>query len=100
MKRHTAPQLALVAALLLLATGCIYSRVRIPLDENFANTQLGVKEGKSTCRSLLWLFAWGDAGTRAAAENGGITVIKHADRETMIVLFGLYTQMSTIVHGD
>ena len=72
----------------------------MPLDDNFDNTELGAKEGRATCRSFLYLFAWGDAGTRAAAEDGDITIIKHADRETMIILFGLYTQMSTIVHGD
>jgi len=100
MTRYTTTRLAALAAVLLLSSGCIYSRVRIPLDDNFDNTELGTKEGKSTCRSVLYLFAWGDAGTRAAAEDGDIKVIKHADRETMIILFGLYSQMSTIVHGD
>ena len=92
--------LAVLCALLVLCSGCIYSRVRMPLDDNFDNTELGTKEGTSTCRSLCYLFAWGDAGTRAAAEDGKITVIKYADRETMVILFGLYTQMSTVVYGD
>ena len=100
MKLNLCAPSAALALILLFAQGCVYSRIRMPLDDNFDNTELGSKEGKSTCRSLCYLFAWGDAGTRAAAENGKITVIKHADRETKIILFGLYTEMSTIVHGD
>jgi len=100
MKQLSILRIILPILLVGLFSGCIYSRIQIPLDTNFDNTELGTKEGRSTCRSLIYLFAWGNAGTRAAAENGNIKIIKHADRESTIILFGLYTQLTTVVHGD
>ncbi len=84
----------------LLASGCLYSKVQRPLDRDFNTTELGTKEGRSTNHSILWLVAWGDAGTRAAADNGGISVIRHADQEFMVLLFGLYARYTTVVYGD
>ena len=84
----------------LLAQGCAYSHVQGPLDTNFDNTVLGPKTGRAHIQSVLWLFAWGDAGTRAAAENGGITIITHADVEYYVVLFGIYTRVITVVYGE
>ncbi len=80
--------------------GCLYSKVQRPLDTDFENTTLGTKIGVSDATSLLWLFAWGDAGTKAAADNGGITTIKHADSRSTIILFGLYVHVETVVYGD
>jgi hypothetical protein len=71
-----------------------------PLDVDFDNTTLGSKIGKSSIYSVLWLVTWGDGGTKAAAEDGGIIVIKHADVETHIVLFGVYSRITTVVYGD
>jgi len=85
---------------LLLAPGCLYAHVRTPLDTDLATTKLGSKTGESTARSLLWLFAWGDAGTAAAAKDGGLTTLNHMDAEVLVVLFGLYTETTTIVYGD
>ena len=92
-----------LAALLMgamLAGGCAYMDVRRPLDMDFDKTELGTKEGQSHARCILWLVAWGDGGTKAAAENGGIKVIRHADYEMFVLLFGLYSRMSTVVYGD
>ena len=80
--------------------GCAYSHIQGPLDTNFDHTVLGEKTGRAHTRSVLWLVAWGDGGTRAAAENGGITTITHADFEYLVVLFGLYTRVTTVVYGD
>lgn len=88
----------LVAAI--LSQGCAYSHIRGPLDTNFENTVLGPKVGKSHTRSVLWLFAWGNAGTKAAAEAGDITVITHADFEYTIYLFGIYARVTTVVYGE
>jgi hypothetical protein len=84
----------------LLLSGCIYSNVQRPLGTEFNETKLGTKTGKSKSRSVLWLFAWGDAGTKAAAENGKITVIRYADSKYFFLLFGLYAEVTTIVYGD
>lgn len=79
---------------------CAYSNVQRPLDINFEKTSLGLKVGRSHIQCVLWLFAWGDAGTHAAAKNGKITTITHADTQYVIVLFGLYSRVTTVVYGD
>lgn len=83
-----------------LSGGCAYMRVQRPLDENFQETRLGSKVGRSYAYSVLWLVAWGDAGTKAAADHGGISVIQHADREVLLWFGGAYTRIATIVYGD
>ena len=85
---------------LLALPGCLYSHIRFPLDTNLDRTNLGSKTGESQLESALWLVAWGDAGTKKAAENGKITTVHHADQEMLLVLFGLYYRHRTIVYGD
>jgi TRL-like protein family len=91
----------LLVALLALAffTGC-FVNVKIPLDTDLDRTQLGTKVGEAKAQSVLWVFLWGDAGTQAAARQGGLATINHADREFFIVLFGIYASETTIVYGD
>ncbi len=96
----------LVAVILILAlaaivvSGCLYSHVTMPLSTELNKTDLGHKRGESSMYSVLWLFAWGDAGAAEASKNGGITIMTHMDREVYIFLFGLYTRTTTIVYGD
>lgn len=92
---HCAAMLALISA-----TGCAYMHVQSPLSTNFNKTELGTRTGRSNAYSVLWLVSWGDAGTKAAAQNGNIKVIECADAEVKIVLFGLYTRVTTVVYGD
>jgi hypothetical protein len=91
---------SLLAAAVLMTQGCAYMHVQTPLDTNFDATELGAKEGRSHAYSVLWLFAWGDAGTKAAATQGNLKVIRHADTEVKSVLFGLYSHVTTVVYGD
>lgn len=79
---------------------CVYTDVKYPLDKDVEATTLGTKTGKSSFRTVLWLFAWGDASTDAAAKNGEIKTIRHLDSERFVLLFGLYTKVSTIAYGD
>ena len=88
------------ATLLLTAAGCAFTDVKIPLDTDLDNTKLGTKVGESSSQSVLWMVAWGDAGIQAAAKQGGLTNITHADRKIFNVLFGLYTRQTTVVYGD
>jgi hypothetical protein len=88
------------AAAALSLQGCIYVNATSPLDTNMNRTPLGTKTGQASAHSVLWLFAWGDAGTQAAAKNGGLTVIQNADSKTFIVLGGIYARNTTIVYGD
>jgi hypothetical protein len=88
----------LVAALIL--SGCAYVHTKTPFDTNVDKTDLGSKVGTAEAQSILWLVAWGDASYEAAARNGDIKVLKHADQESMVVLFGLYVRWRVIVYGD
>jgi hypothetical protein len=94
----------LLVPLLLLAastlSGCVYADVTMPLDTNLDKTSMGTKTGESTAHSILWLFAWGDAGTKAAAQQGGIKTATHADQRYFTILWGLFSSQTTIVYGD
>lgn len=91
---------ATLVVIALLGTGCLYTHVLTPLDMNVDKTMLGQKTGKATMYSVLGLVAWGDASTAAAAKQGGLTTINHMDREFLNVIFGIYTETTTIVYGD
>lgn len=85
---------------LMLLPSCAFTNTVIPLDTDVENTELGSKVGEASNQGVLWLVAWGDAGMQAAAENGGIKTLMHADRRVLSVLFGLYTRTTTIVYGN
>ena len=91
---------AVIILSLSFLSGCVYTHVLTPYDINLDKTVLGQKQGKAATESVLWLVAWGDASTNAAAKQGGITTISHMDREILFVLFGLYSKTTTIVYGD
>ena len=90
----------MVAVGLMMLSGCAYVNVKSPLDEDLDRTTLGEKIGVAEARSVLWLVAWGDASYAAAAADGGITTMRHADQEIFNVLFGLYTRWRVVVYGD
>ena len=89
-----------VGLIALLMSSCVYMKVQRPHDKNYDKTELGTKMGKSELKSVMWLFAWGDAGTKAAADDAGITVLRHADVEYFVILMGLYGRITTVVYGD
>jgi hypothetical protein len=93
-------RILLAATIACFSSGCLYANVKAPLDTDVSNTELGNKVGRSSAQSILWLVAWGDAGTEAAAREGNINVIKHMDEEALVVLFGAYAKKTTIVYGD
>ncbi len=90
----------LLALLIGVTSGCLYTNTKVPLDTDVSVTKLGAKTGTSSMYSVLWLVAWGDSSTDAAAKNGGIKTINHMDSHVTFVLFGLYSQVDTIVYGD
>jgi hypothetical protein len=98
--RHYRLFCAAVMTVCLLLKGCAYSHGQMPLEMDFDRTRLGPKTGRAHSHSVLWLVACGDAGTRAAAEEGGITLINHADIAVTVVLFGLYGRRRLIIYGD
>jgi len=98
MKRWFLPICLLL--LLFMASGCAYVNIQTPFDSNLENTDLGSKKGTASLYSVLWLFTWGNAGYAAAARDGDIAVMKHADQEIKTILFGLYSRRTIIVYGD
>ena len=91
----------------LLFSGCLYTNIHSPYSYRSATPQEAkaaagdeTVTGKTCYHSILWLVAWGDAGSAAAAKEGGITTLRHMDVETTFILFGVYASMTTIVYGD
>jgi hypothetical protein len=79
---------------------CILTNIQVPLDTDLQNTDLGDKKGESSYQSILGLVAWGNAGTQAAASDGNITTLKHADPKIFSVLWGVYYRQTTVVYGN
>lgn len=90
----------LMVALIGLTTGCAFTSIQLPMDKNFDETQISSKEGIANTHTVLYLVSWGDAGTKAAAEQGDLKQINYADRQIFSVLFGLYTRITTVVYGE
>ena len=91
---------AVVMLSLSMLSGCLYTNVLTPYDTDLNKTVLGQKQGQASNQSVLWLVAWGDASTAAAAKAGSITTVNHMDREFLNIFFGFYTKTTTIVYGD
>ena len=89
-----------IGALVLLSNGCAYTNIQMPMDKDFDKTELGKLQGEASTHSVLYLVSWGDSGSKAAAEQGSVQTIRHADRKVFSVLFGLYTKITTVVYGD
>ena len=100
MKRSLLKVIVFFGLMTMLMSGCVYTKVQRPYDRNFDKTELGTKVGKSSFKSVFWCASWGDAGTKAAAENGDIKVIRHADAEYFMILLGLYSRSTLVVYGD
>ncbi|MBN1422749.1 MAG: hypothetical protein JXP34_28495 [Planctomycetes bacterium] len=100
MKARILVAIAFLAAGLAVLPGCVYANIKAPLDTDLDETTLGSKVGVANVHSILNLVAWGDGGTQAAAEQGGIETIHHADQQILSVLFFAYVRRTTIVYGD
>lgn len=89
-----------LCCLTVVLSSCVYVDVTSPLDTNVNNTMLGTKQGRAKTHSVLWLVAWGNGGTAAAAADGGIERVTHLDVHYYSILFGLYASRTTIAYGD
>ena len=79
--------------------GIAYTNFQAPLQTGFNDTKVSSKSGSSESMSILGLVSLGDASTKAAADNGGVKTITHADYEFFNVL-GVYQRYRTVVYGD
>ena len=88
-----------VATIALASTSCVYQNVVLPLDTDLQVTKVGSKRGESSASTILGLIQVGDAGVHAAAQDGGISVMQHADQQRFNIL-GVYQECTTIVYGE
>jgi hypothetical protein len=104
--------LAIPAALL---TGCvtapvapvvpplagIYTNIEAPLDLDSAGGKaIGPKRGEASTIAVLGLVAVGDAGVKAAAQQGGITRVNHLDYHFQSYVFGAFAKYTTVAYGE
>jgi len=83
------------------SVGALYTDMKAPLQLEYNNgTDLGHRTGSASTVSVLGLFAFGDNSIQAAARDGGVRVVKHADYEFTNVLFGIFTKTTVYVYGD
>ena len=93
-------KLTIILAVILIFSGCAYVHIKTPYDSDLDRTELGSKVGVAEAYSLFWLVSWGDASYAAAAKNGNIKILKHADQEVTEIFFGIYSHYRIIVYGD
>ncbi len=80
--------------------GIIYTKIEAPISTNFDGaTPVAQKSGKATAMSILGLVALGDASVDAAAREGNLSTIHYADY-TLLHVFGVYTEFTTVVYGE
>ena len=78
----------------------LFTSYKAPLDVDYDDTRVTGKKGTASCINVLGLVAVGDASARAAAEDGNISRIEHADYEMLSVLVGIFSKYTTIVYGE
>ncbi|MEI7851399.1 MAG: TRL-like family protein [Kiritimatiellales bacterium] len=78
--------------------GIIHTDNTLPLQVGDASAKCN-KVGTATSRSYLALIAVGDSSINAAARDGGITKINHADWKVKNIL-GFVGEYTTTVYGE
>lgn len=79
-------------------TGTMYSNVKAPLTATTSPKEVQ-RVGRASVRSILGIFASGDASIQTAARNGGITEIHHVDYESQN-FFGVLAEFTVVVYGN
>ena len=76
----------------------LYSNIRAPIDVNLDGTPVESKRGEASTTTIFGLVSFGDAGIKAAADEGGLTTIESMDYAYLNIL-GIYQKFTTIVYG-
>lgn len=79
--------------------GMLFTDYKAPLDHNLEGNPIGSRSGTSETMSILSLVALGDGSVAAAAQNGGLSRVHHADYEYFNVL-GIYQRYRTVAYGE
>lgn len=77
----------------------IYTDISAPIDTDLDAQPLGTKVGRASTQQILSIVSWGDASVQAAAKDGKITTIHHADHHFTNYL-GIYSKFTLIVTGE
>ena len=77
----------------------LYTDISAPIDTDLDAQPLGAKVGRASTQQILSIVAWGDASIEAAARDGNITTIHHADHHYTNIL-GVYSKFTMIVTGE
>lgn len=91
----------LAAAAALTLSGCYVNlatptpNLSVKLDAQEVN-----KRGSAACTGFLWVFATGDCSVQSAMRSGRITKVHHVDTETRVILWGAYSELNLVVHGE
>lgn len=56
--------------------------------------------GHASCQQFLWAFATGDCSVTAAMKDGGLSKLHHVDDNIKIIVYGLYSELTTTVYGE
>lgn len=110
MKHSTLISAAVAVMATTLLTGClvapvqppigiIYTNYQAPLFPDQTTGQVGSRSGQSHSISILGLVALGDASLQTAAQEGGISNIRHVDYQYDNIL-GIYQKYTTIARGE
>lgn len=78
--------------------GAFYSNVKAPVLVT-DNADKPTKIGRASARSIMGIYAVGDASIETAAKNAGITHIHHVDYQSESML-GLVADFTVIVYGN
>lgn len=96
-----------LAMMVLVTAGCMGEASPV-IGKIYADVQYGMfattatdasKRGEACAKSILTLFAFGDATVTTAKANGGITQVAAVEHASFNVL-GLYSTWCTIVKGN
>jgi hypothetical protein len=82
--------------------GLLYTHHSAPASLSLAGRSLGSRTGtaQASFLQLYWpLVTWGDASIEAAARDGGLQSVQHADYEVLSIL-GIYVEHTIRVYGD
>lgn len=64
------------------------------------NAETATRQGSASCTGFLWAFASGDCSVTTAMRNGKITKVHHVDSNAKIILYGAYTEVTIVAHGE
>ncbi len=83
------------------AQGAFFNNTTAPLSTEYAvaTPVLGTRSGQASASNVLGLFAFGDCGIRAAAENGKLRTVSYADYTNFNIL-GIYQRTTVTVYGN